>query len=95
MIMSINREQFLMRDHISHELLTPKQFEEQIESIARHVGTDYRVPRGVVVYSVSKISVYRLKNQYVFKISIPLLQPQKFKLFKIISVPTISADKFI
>lgn len=82
------------RDHISHKLFTPTQVEEQIEAISRQVGTEFRVPSGMEVYSVSKISVYRIKNQYVFKISIPLLKPQKFKLYKIISVPTIYSNKF-
>lgn len=81
------------REHIDHELFTPSQIELQIEIISKQVGSDYLVPSAVDVYSVGKISVYRLKHQYIFKLSIPLLQTQRFKLYKIIAVPTVQSGK--
>lgn len=77
-VISDSRRQF-----ISHELFTASQIEHQIELISQHVGTEYRVPMGIEVYSVSKISVFRLRNQFVFKIAIPLMKSQKHKLYKI------------
>lgn len=83
------------RNFISHELFTASQIEHQVEIITQQVGTEFQVPMGIDVYSVSKISVYRLKNQYVFKISIPLLKSQRHKLYEISRIPTIHGDEFL
>lgn len=83
------------RNFISHELFTVSQIENQVEIITKQMGTEYHVPSGIEVYSVSKISVYRIKNQFVFKISIPLLNAQKYKLYKILPIPTIHENKFV
>ena len=80
---------FSRRSHISHVLFTPEQIDHQVELITKQVGSEYHVPKGIEVYSVSKISVVRLHNQIVFKLSIPLLGAKKFKLYKVIAVPTI------
>lgn len=75
------------RDHVNHGLLTIKQIENQVEVIVKQVGTKYIVPGGVDLYSLSKIKPYLMGNQYVFKISVPLLRPQIFKLYRIVPVP--------
>lgn len=84
---------FSRRDHISHELFTSEQINEQVELIKKQVGPEFRVPSGIDVYSVSKISLTRLHDQFIFKLSIPLLVARRFKLFKIIAVPTVRNGK--
>lgn len=83
------------RNHMSHELFTASQIEEQVELISREVGTEYRVPSGIDIYSVSKIAVFRFSKQFVFKISIPLLKTMKHKLYRILPIPAIFNDKFL
>lgn len=83
------------RDFISHEIFTASQIEHQVDLISRQIGTEYRVPSGIDVYSVSKISVFRLNKQFVFKISIPLLKTTKHKLYKILRIPAILNNRFL
>lgn len=82
------------RKFISHELFTVPQIEKQVELISKQMGSEYHVPTGIEVYAVSTISVHRIKNQFVFKISIPLLNAQKYKLYRILQIPTIHDNKF-
>lgn len=69
--------------------------EKQIEIITRQVGTEYRVPAGVDIYAVSRMKSYKFNNQFVFKISVPLLKTMKYKLFKISRIPAIHENHFI
>lgn len=72
---------------LNHNLFTPKQVKQQGEAIAQHVGAQFLVPMGADIYRVSEVKPFRTANQLIFKITIPLLNPQKFKIFKIIQVP--------
>lgn len=72
---------------VSHVLFTPKQIEDQLELISRHIGSNLVTPREIDVYSCSKITHFKLGNQIMFKISIPLFKLQKYRLFKVIPVP--------
>lgn len=83
------------RDHINHDLFTPTQIAKQIELIKRHIGPDYHVPNEYEIYSLGKISVFRIANQYIFKISIPLMKMRKFKLYAITNIPTIVNGRFL
>lgn len=83
------------RNYISHELFTPAQVERQVEIITQQVGTEFQIPTGIEIYSVSKISVYKINNQYIFKISIPLLKAQMYKLYEISRIPMINDNDFL
>lgn len=83
------------RDLINHNVLTFQQIEKQVDTMVKQVGTKYIVPGGVDVYSLSKITPYLVGNQYVFKISIPLLRPRVYKMYRIVPVPIKSGNKFL
>lgn len=72
---------------INHNLFTPKQVKQQGEAIAQQIGSKFLVPREADIYRTAEVYPIRSGNQLIFKISIPLLNPQKFKIFKIIEVP--------
>lgn len=72
---------------LNHNLFTPKQVRQQGEAIAQHVGSKFLVPMGADIYRTAEVFPIQAGNQLVFKISIPLLNPQKFKIFKIVQVP--------
>lgn len=82
------------KNSISHMLLAPQQIENQMEIIAKHVGNRLIVPRELDIYAIGSVSYYRTNNQYIFKISIPLYRPQKYRLFQIIPVPINRKDEF-
>lgn len=77
------------RGSINHNLFTPKQVEEVTKSISNHVGSKFLVPEGGDIYRISDVTSFKSGDQLIFKISIPLLNPQKLKIYKIIQVPQI------
>lgn len=83
------------RNRVSHILFTPPQIESQMELITKNVGNKYIIPRKIDIFSIGKIRQYRVRHQYIFKLSVPLFKPQKFRLFEVEPIPFKRNDEFL
>lgn len=80
---------------VSHTLITPFQIENQMELMAKNIGNKYTIPREIDFYSIGKIIHYKLNNQYIFKLTVPLFKPQKFRLFEVSAIPFKRNNEFL
>lgn len=75
------------KHHINHNLSPPKQLAFELKMISERVRNKYLVPEGNHVYNLISIVPHISANQILFHISIPLLQVDEFKIFRMVSVP--------
>lgn len=75
------------KHHINHNLFPPKQLASEIKVISEHVRNKYVVPDGNHVYNLISIVPHITRQQILFHVSIPLLQMDGFKIYRIVSVP--------
>lgn len=76
------------KHHINHNLFPPKQLASELKIISENVRNRYLVPEGNHVYNLISIVPHISANQILFHMSIPLLQVDSFKIFRIVSVPS-------
>lgn len=81
------------KNHMNHILFSTSVLGEQLKFISDHVRNSFVVPGGNDVYKITKIKAYIIENQILFKLTIPLLKSEKFKVFKIFRVPSIHANE--
>ena len=79
---------------ISPLLLTPKQLQTEVDQIKLHVPTSVTLPvtekdELLQIFKLMKVQG-RLTRQYVvFKLTLPLVELEQFKMFQLIPVPNI------
>lgn len=81
------------RHHINHNLFPPKQLASELKIISDNVRNKYLVPEGSHVYNLVSIVPHISTNQILFHMSIPLLQVDNFKVYRIVSVPFTGQNK--
>lgn len=80
------------KNHVNHYLFPPSQIRKEVELISGRVRNHFLVPEGHDLYKIIEIYPFISKNQFVFKISIPLFRLEYFNIHKIIRVPSIHKD---
>lgn len=75
------------KHHVNHNLFPPKQLASELKIISEQVRNKFVVPEGNNVYNLISITPHISTNQILFHISIPLLEVDSFKIFRIISLP--------
>lgn len=77
------------RNHVNADLITPDQLEQQINLIRAHIDSRklFVAEDTHSIFKLMRISAVVGKKTLFFRISIPVLNIEKYKIFKIIPVP--------
>lgn len=75
------------QSHINSNLLTPTQVKKQLKIIEQYINTDLHAPDSTEFYRIVSIVPYSYNSILFFKISIPLINNEKFHMYQIYAVP--------
>lgn len=77
-------------------LVSPTKIEEQMKLIRRHIGPDLDLPDTVAhVYQMARVKVRLSDNKLIFRVSIPILRKDTFRVWQIIPIPQTANGTFM
>lgn len=77
------------KNHIDHNLLSPAQVKKQINLMSDHLSETLTPPDEADFYKLATITPFVTNNTLFFRISIPLLNDERFQMFRVYPVPFI------
>ena len=82
---------------INSLLISSEELEEQEKNIQLHVSNKYEVPSFYFeeLETILDVAVVYGKDSLIFQIKIPLLEFNTFKMYRMISFPTVINSQFI